>query len=80
MGTEKENTDSSSIQQRNYIGIDMKDKSLKEILKWMQKEFGDDLNYRVKLSDGRVFKSKDWDVENKYVKFQNEQKQSRKLN
>ena len=80
METEKENTDSSSIQQRNYIGIDMKDKSLKEILKWMQKEFGDDLNYRVKLSDGRVFKSKDWDVENKYAKFQNEQKQSRKLN
>ena len=80
METEKENTDSSSIQQRNYIGIDMKDKSLKEILKWMQKEFGDDLNYRVKVSDGRVFKSKDWDVENKYAKFQNEQKQSRKLN
>lgn len=46
----------------------------------MQKEFGDDLNYRVKLSDGRVFKSKDWDVENKYAKFQNEQAQSRKLN
>ena len=58
----------------------MKDKSLKEILKWMQTEFGDDLTYRVKLSDGRVFKSKDYEVENKYAKFQNEQAQSRKLN
>lgn len=75
--------DSSSIHQHNFIGIDMNDnwkhKSMKEILLWMKKEFGDDINYRVKLSDGRIFKSLNWDAKNKYVKFQNEQKQSRKL-
>ena len=70
------------IQQRNYIGIAMKDKnlSIKDMLKMLQHTFGDDIKYKVVLDDGRVFKSKDYEVENKYAKFQNEQAQSRKLN
>ena len=70
------------IQQHNYIGIAMKDKnlSIKDMLKMIQHTFGDDIKYKVVLDDGRVFKSKDYDAENKYAKFQNEQAQSRKLN
>lgn len=70
------------IHQLNYIGIVMKDKnlSIKDMLKMIQHTFGDDIKYKVVLDDGRVFKSKDYEVENKYAKFQNEQAQSRKLN
>lgn len=70
------------IHQRNYIGIVMKDKnlSIKDMLKMLQHTFGDDIKYKVVLDDGRVFKSKDYEVENKYAKFQNEQAQHRKLN
>jgi len=70
------------IQQHNFTGIAMKDKnlSIKDMLKMIQHTFGDDIKYKVVLDDGRVFKSKDYDAENKYAKFQNEQAQSRKLN
>ena len=50
------------------------------MLKMLQHTFGDDIKYKVVLDDGRVFKSKDYEAENKYAKFQNEQAQSRKLN
>lgn len=53
-----------------------KDASLKSIMRMMIKEFGTDINYRIKLSDGRVFKTQNWDRLEKglYDKLQNEQK------
>ena len=53
-----------------------KDKTMKELLQWVVKEFGEDINYRVKMSDGKVFKSRDWDRLNRGLddKLQNEQK------
>lgn len=38
-----------------------KNEGMKELLKYITTQFGNDINFRVKLSDGRVFKSKDWD-------------------
>lgn len=53
-----------------------KDIAMKDFLSWVVNEFGDDINYRVKFTDGRVFKSKDWDRLTRGLndKLQNEQK------
>ena len=34
---------------------------MQEFLKTIKKEFGSDIEFKVKLNDGRVFKSINWD-------------------
>lgn len=47
----------------------MKNEGMKAVLKTIVEEFGRDIQFRVRLNDGRVFKTKDWDKLNRVYTY-----------